>query len=176
MTRTLLWTACALGCLATAGSLGAADPTFFARRDYAGGADGIAVADQLSILRQVAETVSYAHGNRVVHRGLTPHAVWVRRLADGSLRASVGDWQSSGAATTASGLTGSSEAGVTGLLGAIEPGGQVMSRQTGLSNGFTVNNSLTNSTGVAVTFAAGQSPSSGNSQNALNANFTINGL
>ena len=95
--------------------------------------DGIAVADQLSILRQVAETVSYAHGNRVVHRGLTPHAVWVRRLADGSLRASVGDWQSSGAATTASGLTGSSEAGVTGLLGAIEPGGHTMSRQTGLA-------------------------------------------
>ncbi len=61
--------------------------------------EGIAVADQLSILRQVAEAVSYAHANRVVHRGLTPHAVWVRRLADGTLRALVGDWQSSGAAT-----------------------------------------------------------------------------
>ena len=52
----------------------------------------------------------------------------------------------------------------------------IMSRQTGLSNGFTVNNSLTNSAGAAVAFAAGQSPSTGNSQNAVNANFTVNGL
>ena len=76
--------------------------------------EGIPVASQLSILRQVAEVVAYAHANRVVHRCLTPHAVWVRRLDDGSIRAVVGDWQSSGAAT---GTTGSAEAGVTGLLG-----------------------------------------------------------
>ena len=88
---------------------------------------GISVADQLSILRQVAEAVAYAHANRVVHRCLTPHAVWVRRVDDGSVRAVVGDWQSSGAATAA-GLTGSADAGVTGLLGVSErtgqPGGQ----------------------------------------------------
>ena len=46
--------------------------------------------NQLSLLRQVAEAVAYAHGNRVVHRGLTPHAVWVRRLPDGGLRVLVG--------------------------------------------------------------------------------------
>ena len=63
--------------------------------------EGIAVADQLSILRQVAEAVAYAHANRVVHRCLTPHAVWVRRLDDGTIRAVVGDWQSSGAANAA---------------------------------------------------------------------------
>lgn len=84
---------------------------------------GIAVTDQLSVLRQVAETVAYAHGNRVVHRGLTPHAVSVRRLPDGALRALVGDWQSAGAMRATS-LTSSSESGVTGLLGADEPAAQ----------------------------------------------------
>jgi serine/threonine protein kinase len=81
--------------------------------------EGIPVADQLSILRQVAEAVAYAHANRVVHRCLTPHAVWVRRLDDGTIRAVVGDWQSSGAANAA-GPTGSAEGGVTGLLGVGE--------------------------------------------------------
>src|SRR5260370_23222487 len=59
-------------------------------------AGGVAVADQLAIVRQVAETVGYAHGNRVVHRGLTPAAVRIRRLEDDSLRVLVGDWQSAG--------------------------------------------------------------------------------
>src|SRR2546422_1525160 len=52
----------------------------------------------------------------------------------------------------------------------------ISSRQTGLSNGFTINNSLTNSTGTALAFAVGQSPTSGNAQNAQNAAFTVNGL
>ena len=46
--------------------------------DHAG---GVPRTTQLRLLRQVAEAVAYAHGNRVVHRGLTPHAVWVRRPA-----------------------------------------------------------------------------------------------
>jgi serine/threonine protein kinase len=84
---------------------------------------GIAVADQLSLLRQVAETVAYAHGNRVVHRGLNPHAVSVRRLPDGTLRTLVGDWQSAGSMRGSS-LTSSSESGITGLLGAGQVEGQ----------------------------------------------------
>ena len=81
-------------------------------------AGGVALADQLAIVRQVAETVGYAHGNRVVHRGLGPAAVWVRRLDDGSLRVLVGDWQSAG--TSAARRGGSSVAGVTTLLGAAD--------------------------------------------------------
>ena len=62
--------------------------------------------DQLALLRQSAEVVSYAHRNRVVHRGLTPHAVLVRSLSDGGgPRVLVGDWQSAGAAA-GTGLTG----------------------------------------------------------------------
>jgi flagellar hook-associated protein 2 len=52
----------------------------------------------------------------------------------------------------------------------------VMSRQTGTSNGFTINNHLTNSSGTVLAFTVGQSPSSGNSQNAVNANLTLNGM
>jgi serine/threonine protein kinase len=79
---------------------------------------GIPVADQLAIVRQVAEAVGYAHGNRVVHRGLTPNAVRVHRLDNGGLRVLVGDWQSSGSSGAPG--RGSSPAGVTGLLGVTE--------------------------------------------------------
>jgi serine/threonine protein kinase len=79
----------------------------------------IPLADQLSLLRQVAEAVSYAHQNRVVHRGLTPHAALVRVLTDGGVRVLVGDWQSAGTVTGPA-LTGISSGGVTGLLGAEE--------------------------------------------------------
>ena len=56
----------------------------------------VSAETQLMLLRQVAEAVAYAHGNRVVHRGLTPHAVWVHRPADGDPRVLVGDWRSAG--------------------------------------------------------------------------------
>ena len=80
---------------------------------------GLPVGDQLSILRQIAEIVGYAHRNRVVHRGLTPQSVMIRRQADGLLRVQVGDWQSAGA--VASPAQTSLSSGVTGLLGLAEP-------------------------------------------------------
>ncbi len=63
--------------------------------------------------------MAYAHGNRVVHRGLTPHAVSVRRLPEGGLRVLVGDWQSAGTVGGPA-LTGLSGSGVTGLMGAAD--------------------------------------------------------
>jgi serine/threonine protein kinase len=80
----------------------------------------VPLADQLSLLRQVAEAVSYAHQNRVVHRGLTPHAVLVRGRTDGGVRVLVGDWQSSGT-VTGTGTTGPYGEGVTNLFG-VTPG------------------------------------------------------
>ena len=79
--------------------------------------------EQLKLLRQVAEAVAYAHGNRVVHRGLTPHAVLVHRLPDGELRILVGDWRSAGTVAGPA-LTGLSGSGVTGLMGTADGGGQ----------------------------------------------------
>ena len=51
----------------------------------------------------------------------------------------------------------------------------ITSRETGTTNGFTINNSLT-STATVVAFAVGQSPTSGNSQDSKVATMTINGM
>jgi serine/threonine protein kinase len=77
--------------------------------------DRISTADRLSLLRQVAEAVAYAHDNRVVHRGLTPHAILVRPLPEGGVRVLVGDWQSAG--TLGPAMTGLPSSGITGLMG-----------------------------------------------------------
>ncbi|MCZ2839926.1 BREX system serine/threonine kinase PglW [Modestobacter sp. VKM Ac-2985] len=78
---------------------------------------GVPLTDQLSLLRQVAEAVGYAHGHRVVHRGLTPSAIWVKEQPSGGLRVLVGDWQSAGSATGEN-LTGVTTTGVTALVAA----------------------------------------------------------
>jgi serine/threonine protein kinase len=85
-------------------------------------ASSLSAEEQLRLLREVAEAVDYAHRNRVVHRGLTPHAVSVRPLPDGDLQIMVGDWQSAGA-VAASGPTGLSGSGVTGLMDSANQNG-----------------------------------------------------
>lgn len=71
---------------------------------------------QLSLVRQVGEALQYAHGNRVIHRGLTPHAVWVRPNPNGpGVRVQVRDWQTAGGLTAGQ---GSVETGVTALFDA----------------------------------------------------------
>jgi len=52
----------------------------------------------------------------------------------------------------------------------------ISSRETGETNGFTINNSLTNSGGTAVAFATGQNVTTGNAQNAQNALLNVNGI
>ena len=52
----------------------------------------------------------------------------------------------------------------------------ISSRETGVAGGFVINNALTNSGGAAVTFATGQSTTTGNAQNAQDAAFTVNGI
>jgi flagellar hook-associated protein 2 len=52
----------------------------------------------------------------------------------------------------------------------------ISSRQTGAANGFTINNTLTNSAGSTVTFAAGQGTSTGNAQNAQDAQLSVNSV
>jgi serine/threonine protein kinase len=94
-------------------------------------ASSLSAAEQLSLLRQVAETVAYAHGNRVVHRGLTPHAVSVRPLSDGGVQVVVGDWQSAGTVAGPA-LTGLSGSGVTGLMGAADGTGPAAGQSSAL--------------------------------------------
>lgn len=90
---------------------------------------GIALDEQLSILRQVAEAVAYAHGSRVVHRGLTPQSIRVRRKDDGALKVVVGDWQGAGSvgATSMTGVVGITDLAGTAdtaerLANAVNPG------------------------------------------------------
>jgi serine/threonine protein kinase len=85
-------------------------------------ASSLPAEEQLRLLRDVAEAVDYAHRNRVVHRGLTPHAVSVRPLPDGGLQVLVGDWQSAGT-VVGSGPTGLSGDGVTGLMDSADRDG-----------------------------------------------------
>jgi serine/threonine protein kinase len=77
---------------------------------------GVPLAIQLLILRQVGEAVQYAHANRVVHRGINPYAVWLRTRA-GALKVQVRDWQSSGQ-VAAEEAASSAVAGVTALFDA----------------------------------------------------------
>ena len=79
-------------------------------------AGGVPAADRLALLREVAEAVAYAHDNRIVHRGLTPHAVLVCPMPGNRMRVLVGNWQSAGTLAGAA-LTGLPSSGVTGLMG-----------------------------------------------------------
>jgi hypothetical protein len=60
--------------------------------------EGVPLATQLDLLRQVGEAIGYAHRHRVVHRDLTPAAVLVLDRADGSVQVVVTDWQTAGSA------------------------------------------------------------------------------
>ena len=81
---------------------------------FADQAGRVTLKEQLSLLRQVGQAVSYAHRSRVVHRGLTPHAVLVRTGSDGDVRVLVADWQSSGT------ITGAGETGQDVISGVGE--------------------------------------------------------
>jgi serine/threonine protein kinase len=77
--------------------------------------NGVAADVQLSVLRQTAETVAYAHRHRVVHRGLTPAAIHIRLRANGEPVVLLGDWLAAGATDTS--MTGVSSGGVTSVSG-----------------------------------------------------------
>jgi serine/threonine protein kinase len=93
----------------------------------------VTAGDQLAIVRQVAEALIYAHSNGVVHRGLTPAAVYVRRRAEGGVRVLVGDWQTAGRlGGRVTSATPSS--GVTDLLGDSEGVDQALARDQALAD------------------------------------------
>jgi serine/threonine protein kinase len=84
---------------------------------------GVPAAWQVSLLRQVAEAVGYAHRHRVVHRGLTPAAVHVR-LRDDEPVALVGDWAAAGGSGDGTG-TGLAASSFTASPGSGSPGGRL---------------------------------------------------
>tara|TARA_Y100000296_G_scaffold87381_1_gene132852 strand:+ start:419 stop:4585 length:4167 start_codon:yes stop_codon:yes gene_type:complete len=46
----------------------------------------------LSLLRQIGETVQYAHRQKLYHRALSPKSIWVRPENDGGFSIKVGNW------------------------------------------------------------------------------------
>lgn len=61
------------------------------------GQNGLPLERQLKLIRELGDTLAYAHGHGVVHRGLSPKAVWIHTEGDGH-RAQIGDWKSAGLA------------------------------------------------------------------------------
>ncbi|HEY5114227.1 MAG TPA: hypothetical protein VIJ00_01745, partial [Nakamurella sp.] len=70
----------------------------------------------MTIVRQIAEALGYAHGHRVVHRALNPSAVYVRERADGTVQVKVGSWQAAG--ITGAATTGAASPSPVTMLGA----------------------------------------------------------
>ncbi|SEP54172.1 BREX system serine/threonine kinase PglW [Amycolatopsis saalfeldensis] len=64
---------------------------WFAERE-----NGLSIKQQLDIVRQVAEALHYAHRHRVVHRGLVPSAVALRKRSDDGLAVVVSNWEAAG--------------------------------------------------------------------------------
>lgn len=46
----------------------------------------------IGLLRQIAEAVKYAHGQRLYHRALSPQNIFVKVLADGALSCKIANW------------------------------------------------------------------------------------
>ncbi|MGH3516401.1 MAG: BREX system serine/threonine kinase PglW [Haloechinothrix sp.] len=63
---------------------------------FAERSEGIPLKRQLDIIRQIAETLHYAHRHRVVHRGLTPSAISLRDRSDGGVSVTVSNWDAAG--------------------------------------------------------------------------------
>ncbi|BCO59617.1 BREX system serine/threonine kinase PglW [Mycobacterium intracellulare subsp. intracellulare] len=73
---------------------------------------------QMDLVRQLAESVQYAHSNGIVHRGLNPSAVVVHD--DGPPRTLIGGWSVAGAAEGASPSVIETQGSATRIFGLLE--------------------------------------------------------
>ena len=55
----------------------------------------LAVDHRLAVLRQIADTIRYAHSRHVVHRSLSPQSIYVRKQSDRTLAVQICNWQTS---------------------------------------------------------------------------------
>lgn len=55
--------------------------------------DTLPVDQRLDLLRQIGETVAYAHGQKVVHRSLSPQSILIVRDPSGGLKVQLYNWQ-----------------------------------------------------------------------------------
>lgn len=78
--------------------------------------DALTVSDRLSLLRQIAEAIAYAHDHRVIHRGLTPQSILVSPADAQSYRTHVYNWQLGSGPLTHTATTGTRSLHATDLL------------------------------------------------------------
>jgi serine/threonine protein kinase len=57
--------------------------------------DELPVDKRLSMMRQIADTIRYAHSRRIVHRSLSPQSIFVCQDDAGDLTLQIGNWQTS---------------------------------------------------------------------------------
>ncbi|MBK1646158.1 serine/threonine protein kinase [Thiocapsa imhoffii] len=57
-----------------------------------GAGQALDLQDALTLLRQIAEAVGFAHGKHLYHRALSPQSILVRRGEDGMLSAKIANW------------------------------------------------------------------------------------
>ncbi len=50
------------------------------------------ILDALSLMRQIAEAVRFAHGQRLYHRALSPQSIYIKAKEDGSFAIKIGNW------------------------------------------------------------------------------------
>ncbi|MBA1445768.1 MAG: BREX system serine/threonine kinase PglW [Chromatiales bacterium] len=50
------------------------------------------ILDALNLARQIAETVRFAHGQRLYHRALSPQSIYVNAKGDGNFSVKIGNW------------------------------------------------------------------------------------
>lgn len=65
------------------------------------GHPSLPIEPRLGVVRDVAETLRYAHEQNLAHRGLNPESILVTDNADGSVAVRVKDWQTVGSAEPA---------------------------------------------------------------------------
>lgn len=78
--------------------------------------DTLTVTDRLSLLRQIAEAIAYAHDHRVIHRGLTPQSILVSPADSHGFRTHVYNWQLGSGPLTHTATSGTRSLHATDLL------------------------------------------------------------
>jgi serine/threonine protein kinase len=66
--------------------------------------DRLDLETRLALVRGLAETLRYAHGRRITHRGLSPRSVWVRLRPGQTPLVRVADWQTGAATGSSAGM------------------------------------------------------------------------
>lgn len=75
--------------------------------------DSLSVDLRLDILRQIGETIAYAHGRKIIHRSLSPQSILVRRNETGRPLVQIFNWQTGARLSDADALSSATQISAT---------------------------------------------------------------